>query len=215
MAARRERRGPRLAPVDTRTIDGTLEDHDEWRDATIDGDASGAVARAVAITGCLLRNVRLTGADLEALSISNSVLEDCELSGVMAERLELSQCELVRCRMDGLVAGRGRFRDVRFVECALRDSSLRMTTWQRSELHEVELARADFTGAVFDDACSFTRCDLSGALFWDTTMAGVVLFGSPSGFARAAQCCWAADCSASPVRRYVVHSSIAVAPSAR
>lgn len=176
MAPKRARRAPKASPRVDLVVDDAIVDGDEWADAHVTGDVSGAAVDSLTITGCVLRGVRFTGATLDALRIVDSVLEECDLSGVIAEGIEVVQSELRGCRLDGFVGGRGRFLDVALRESSMRDASLRFTTWQHVELVDVALVRADLTNATFEQVV-VERCDLTDAQFWHATLAGTAFPG--------------------------------------
>lgn len=154
-----------------------LHERAEWIDADVQGDVAERVARTVTIDGCVLRGVRFTGSELANLRLSNCVFESCELSGVLADEVEVSQVEFRDCRMDGFAGGRGRFDDVLFTRCRMPEASFRLTKWDRSEIIDCYLRRADFSGSTFAHS-SFLGDDLTEALFWRATMTGVRLHGS-------------------------------------
>lgn len=169
--AKRARRAPRVAPSTARTIVLDVVENDEWRDALIDATTALWSVRSVRISGCVLRGVRFTGAELVQVELDNTVLEDCDLSGAVADGLQLVQCELRGCRLDGIDAGRNRWSDVALVDCSLRDASLRSSRWQRVDVTGSVAVGADLSGLECEHV-TFTRCDLSGVQFWHASLAG-------------------------------------------
>jgi uncharacterized protein YjbI with pentapeptide repeats len=176
MPPRRARRGPRTAAVRETHTRGVLDDATEWRDSWVTSDETITSCSELWISGCVVRDVRFTGADLGALHVDNTVFERCDFSGVVADSIDVVQCELRDCRMDAFSANDGRWHDVAIERCTLRDAYLRNTTWQNAELVEVMLTRADFTNAAFEQA-SFERCDLTEAQFWHASLGGVAFPG--------------------------------------
>lgn len=149
-----------------------FDDGTEWRDSLVTSDETIASVTELWISGCVVRGVSFTGADLGAFHADNTVFERCDFTGVVADSIDIVQSELRDCRMDAFSANDGRWHDVAIERCTLRDASLRNTTWQHAELVEVVFARADFTNATFEQA-SFERCDLTEALFWHASLGGV------------------------------------------
>jgi uncharacterized protein YjbI with pentapeptide repeats len=173
----RARRPPRTAAVRETHARGVLDNATEWRDAWVSSDETIASCSELWISGCVVRDVRFTGADLGAFHVDNTIFERCDFSGVVADSIDVVQSELRDCRMDAFSANGGRWHDVAIERCTLRDVSLRGTTWQHAELAEVMFTRADFTNATFEHA-RFERCDLTEAQFWHASLGGVSFPGS-------------------------------------
>ena len=163
---------PRAAPALETHAPPVLDHATEWRDAWVTSDETIGSCTELRISGCVVRDVRFTGADLGALHVDNTIFERCDFTGVVAESIDLVRSELRDCRMDACSVTGGRWHEVAIQRCTMRDASLRSTTWQHAEFIEVVLARADFTNAAFEQT-SFERCDLSEALFWSAALAGV------------------------------------------
>jgi uncharacterized protein YjbI with pentapeptide repeats len=171
VAPRRARRAPRASATRDLHIDGAVADTTEWRDACVTSDDVIGSTSELWISGCTVRDVRFTGAELRELRVDNTVFERCDFSGVIAESIDLVQCELRECRMDALVANDGRWHDVLVEQCTMRDASLRFTGWQHAAFVDVVLAGADLTNATFEQT-TFERCDCTGAQFWHASLAG-------------------------------------------
>jgi uncharacterized protein YjbI with pentapeptide repeats len=176
MPPRRARRGPRSTAAHETHARGVLDVGTEWRDSWVTSDDTIESCVELWISGCVVCDVRFTGAELGAFRADNTVFERCDFTGVVADAIDVVQCELRDCRMDAFSANEGRWHDVAIERCTLRDAYLRNTTWQNVELVEATLTRADFTNAAFEQA-SFERCDLTEAPFWHASLGGVAFPG--------------------------------------
>jgi len=162
--------GQRQPPV-------VLTDEASWDSLELTGSFVGQTAAHVDVTGCSLRGVALTGAEIDRLRLVDSVLEDCELSGAVLTRLSVVRVEFHRCRLSSLTATGATWKDVRFTDCKLDQANLRMTTWESSSFESCILVDAEF-GSANLKGTRLHSCDLTGADFSAAKMDGASLHDS-------------------------------------
>lgn len=139
-----------------------LTEGDDVEDALITGAlTSGAVGR-LALFGCRLDRVQLTGSTFDQLELEDVVLVDCELSGVTLSGAKLRRVRFERCRMSGLAAAALDGEHVAFVEDRLDEAWFRMAELDRVAFVDCDLRQADFYAASLRRT-AFVGCDLTSA----------------------------------------------------
>jgi uncharacterized protein YjbI with pentapeptide repeats len=161
-----ERRVPRLD--DDLLSDGpALDDEVEVMDAIVRGDYGGSELHLVALRQCRLDGATFIGTRLTRAVLVDCMIVDCDLSGSLLEDCRLERVEFHRCRLSGIQAPKTHFTDVAFIDCKADAASFRMTTWERAELRDCNLAESDFYGAKLPGSsihgCDLARADLSKA----------------------------------------------------
>lgn len=138
-----------------------------------------------------LRGVQFVGADLDFGDYERVTLEDCAIIGsriiagrhteirILASQIRSSdlsglsitqgciRSRFLDCKLTAASFGGGRLQDVHLVECLLSETSLRLSTVRRTELHDCRVLDVDLTNSVLEDVCfagsSISAMDLSKA----------------------------------------------------
>lgn len=75
-----------------------LDNATEWRDAWVTSDDTIASCRELSISGCVVRDVRFTGADLGALHVDNTIFERCDFTNATFEHACFERCDLTEAQ---------------------------------------------------------------------------------------------------------------------
>jgi uncharacterized protein YjbI with pentapeptide repeats len=173
------RTAPRLAKATTPHAE-LLGDEEEVDDATLTGEIVGdADIELVALMGCRLEGVMLTGRTLRRWRFVDCLIVDSDLSGVVLDRCSLTRVEVRDCRLSGFQGAGGRYADVGFVGCRIDGANFRMSRWERSGFDHCDLSEADFGNSQLPGTqllgCDLTgidlsKCDLTGASLRGSTL---------------------------------------------
>lgn len=153
-------------------LEGLLLDHT---------DLAGAVAPDAHIVECVLRDVRLDGADLAAAR-----LRDLDVRGGTWATADLSRAGLVRIRaaavdLMGVTVAGGTLGDLHLTECRLDWAVLAGCVLRDVHLERCSLRDADLTGTRLErvrfEECDLSRVRLAGADMSGATLLGCVLDG--------------------------------------
>ena len=117
----------------------------------------------------VLRQVRLTDAQLGRASWSDLELDTCDLVGAEARAMALHRVRITGSRMAGMLLGEATLRHVVLERCQLDGARLRAASLGRVVLRECSLAGADLSGARLESVV-FEDCDLTGSRWFDTRM---------------------------------------------
>jgi uncharacterized protein YjbI with pentapeptide repeats len=159
-----------------------LEDDAAVADATISGDYGGSEFSLLALRGCRLAGVTLTGSRLVRGELVDCLIVDSDLSGAFLDDCRLRRVEFRGCRMSGLQAQGTAFVDVALVDCKVDGANFRMTSWERAELVDCQLVESDFYAARLPGSrvhgcdlsrAELTKCDLSGSRLQRSTLDGI------------------------------------------
>jgi uncharacterized protein YjbI with pentapeptide repeats len=126
---------------------------------------------------CRLEHAQFTGSAFRFGRFIDCVITDSDLSGAVMEECFLSRVEFRNCRASGLQAPLNRFHDVGILETKIDGANFRMSSWERAEITDSDLAESDFYGARLPIS-RILRCDLSRADFAKADLAGSRLSGS-------------------------------------
>lgn len=134
-------------------------------------DLSDATLREVPLAGLDLRNLTLRGADLRAADLSGADLEGVDLSGADLREARLEGARLAGATLQG---------------ARLDETSLRRADLRKAVMLDLDLARGDFSGAVFSLETQWSPSDEpqvppAGALGPSGQAAGLVLPGAQLG----------------------------------
>jgi len=138
-----------------------------------------------------LKGVQYVGADLDFGDYERVTLEDCAIVGsriiagrhteirIVASHIRSSdlsglsitqgciRSRLLDCKLTAASFGGGRLQDVQLVECLLNETSLRLSTVRRAEVHDCRVVDVDLTNSVLEDTCfagsSISAMDLAKA----------------------------------------------------
>jgi uncharacterized protein YjbI with pentapeptide repeats len=146
-------------------------------EAVITGDFSGCDLVAPVFRECLLEGARFIGSTLRHARFVDCVITDSDLSGAVMEECSLARVELRNSRASGLQAPLGRFRDVGISASKVDGANFRMSSWERAEMTDSDLADSDFYGAKLPIS-RILRCDLRRLELSQADLAGSRLSGS-------------------------------------
>jgi uncharacterized protein YjbI with pentapeptide repeats len=176
----------RLAVIDTPDLPGelgALTDPDLRSDTSlVDVHVTGSVTVAdeptlhLAMSGCRLSNLSLTGCHLHHVRLTDVLFEECELSGTTVDDATFERVRFERCRMSGFVAPQLEGRHVSFVDCRLDDAWFRMAALVQCSFDGCDLSNADFYGADIRSSrivrSTLDRAEVSSATFEDVALHG-------------------------------------------
>lgn len=143
----------------------------------VTGDFSGCELIEPVFSQCRLERVQFIGSTFRYARFVDCVIADSDFSGAVMEECSLSRVEFRNCRASGLQAPLGRFNDVGIISCKLDGANFRLSSWERAEMAEADLADSDFYGAKMP-ATRILHCDLSRAELSKADLAGSRLSGS-------------------------------------
>lgn len=135
--------------------------------------------------------VNFQGEPLKKGEYENCIFKQCDLSSTDLSDIKFTSCEFVDCNLSLAKLANTAFRDAVFKGCKMLGLHfddcnqfglsfsfdncqlnhalfykmiIKKTSFKNSQLHEVDFAECDLTGAVFD------HCDLAGAVFDHTNL---------------------------------------------
>jgi uncharacterized protein YjbI with pentapeptide repeats len=164
--------GPGPAATAAGTLDdAALEAHLQWvrrggkgggRLALRGTRAEQARIGAKELSGAMLVDVGLDGADLAFSTLKDAQLDEVSFARARLESASLSGARIVRCKFDGAQMVLVKLGDASVERSSFVDAELDRSTWYRATVRECDLRKARFGNAAFDRAV-FTDCDLRGA----------------------------------------------------
>lgn len=146
-------------------------------EAVITGDFSGRELIEPVFLQCRFEHALFIGSTLRYARFVDCHVVDTDLSGAVIEECSMSRVELRNCRASGLQAPLSRLNDVGIFSSKLDGANFRMSSWERAEMSEADLADSDFCGAKMP-ASRILNCDLSRAELSKADLAGSRLSGS-------------------------------------
>jgi uncharacterized protein YjbI with pentapeptide repeats len=154
-----------------------LDEPVDLSEVVLTGDFSACHLAAPVFRQCLVAGASFIGSTLRNARFVDCTLTDSDLSGAVMEECSLSRVEFRNCRASGLQAPLGRFRDVGIFSSKIDGANFRLSSWERAEITESDLADCDFYGAKLP-ASRILSCDLSRVELSQADLAGSRLSGS-------------------------------------
>lgn len=146
-------------------------------EAVVTGDFSGCDLLEPVFVQCRLEHALFIGSTLRYARFVDCKVVDSDFSGAVMEECSMSRVEFRNTRASGLQAPLSRLDDVGLLSSKLDGANFRMSTWERAEMTESDLADSDFYGAKLP-ASRILNCDLSRAELSKAELAGSRLSGS-------------------------------------
>lgn len=113
-------------------------------EAVVTGDFSACDLVEPVFSQCRLEHALFIGGILRYARFIDCIIVDSDLSGAVMEECSMSRVEFRNCRASGLQAPLSRLDDVGLFSSKLDGANFRMSTWERAEMTESDLADSDF-----------------------------------------------------------------------
>lgn len=157
--------------------------------------ASDSIWRACAFRDCHveqasfgesgMRDVTFERGDWLGVQLESGLFVNVSLLGTALEDVTFSMVRSAHMLFEGVSMRRvvalgrgfpwGTFRDVDIRGCAFSGCRFDDSVWEGARVEESGLVNGIFTDTAFDAACEFRRCDLTGAAFVGSRLAGARL----------------------------------------
>jgi uncharacterized protein YjbI with pentapeptide repeats len=160
------------APVTIGKLDSkALEAHLQWVRRRGEGagklvlrglDAHGARIGPKELSGAILIEVNLDGADLSFATLASAQLEQVSFKRAALASATLEGSRIADCAFDGAAMTLTKLGDAALEGCTFGDAELDRSTWYRAQVRRCDLRGAHLGNAALDRAV-FVECDLRGA----------------------------------------------------
>jgi uncharacterized protein YjbI with pentapeptide repeats len=151
--------------LDNATLTGATLQHVVFEGGT----AAGADFTAADLTCCRLNQTGLDFAKFSRARLTGSALQAIEAVGVRFSQAALEDACIDKCSFDEAVFTQAKMlgakvRFSRFIRVHFDGADLRASHFVHCYFEECTFSHALITGALFDDNCTFERCDLVEAI---------------------------------------------------